>query len=188
VAGWSRQYAPHHPVSSLHRTGSEAWRVLRQENRHRQQAAASVALRIVYSYPGVFRALDFRHAVVFRKHRIHKREVSIQQIQHGAVVPDGILHEPYRLLEHGLAQIVREARETFSIHRVVCFETPEIEPITGELGGHPDRPLVFQHASNLRRQNILRLQIAGRCVGQQLPIGHARPQEVTEPARQSIPG
>ena len=78
-----------------------------------------------------------------RKRRIDERVVAVQHVEHGTVMPDHILHESDRLLEHCLAQLVREAGETLAIDGVMLFEAAEVEPVARELERQAASPIVL---------------------------------------------
>ena len=85
-------------------------------------------------------------------------------------------------------QVVVEARETFAIDGVVFLKTAEVEPVAGELRRQAARTFVFQHPAGLRDQDIRLLQIAARGQPQKFLVRHARPEEIAQPAGQSVAG
>jgi hypothetical protein len=95
--------------------------------------------------------------------------------------------KPDGLLEHRLAQIVVKLGKRSRSTEVDRFEAAEIEPVAAEFGGQPAHAVVFQHAARLRQQHVGPLQIARRGVRQQFLVGHAGPQEITQPAGQFVP-
>jgi len=83
--------AAHDPEPAFHWTGSQAGRTLGEEDGHRQQAATFIPSRIIDANPVVVRTGNARNAVVPGQHRIHKRVVPIEQVEHGAVVSNHVL-------------------------------------------------------------------------------------------------
>ena len=133
-------------------------------------------------------ALDSRYAVVLGQHWIHKGVVAIDQVEHGAVVLNGVFDVADRFLKHGFAQIVVELGKALAIDGVVGFEETEVEPVAGELGGQAAHAGILHHAAGLRQQNCRFLQVVRGRVPQQLLVGHAGPQEVAQAARQGVAG
>ena len=87
------------------------------------------------------------------QHRVHEGVVAVQQIQNRAVVVDQIGEEADRLLEHRLAQLIVEARESLAVHGIEVFEMAEVQPVAAEFRGEAARTIVFQHAAGLREQH-----------------------------------
>ena len=118
--------------------------------------------------------------------RVDERMVCVEQLEHRAVLANQVDEEPDRLLEHGLAERVVEALEPLAVDAVVLFEAPEVEPVAQELGGQCAGAAVAQHASGLGDEDFGVTQIAGGGLGHQLGVGHARPEEVAQAARQGV--
>ena len=128
------------------------------------------------------------HAVVLREHLIDKCVVAVEKVIDGAVIAYDVLNEADGLLEHSLAEVVRESGEALAVDAVVVFEAPEFEPVAAELGGEAFGAVVFQHAASLREQDDGILQIAGCGVLQQFLVRHAAPEEVAETAGEGVAG
>src|SRR5262249_50096557 len=128
------------------------------------------------------------HAIVFGQGAVHERVVPVQHIQNRAVTLDHVGNEPDGLLEHRFSKLVRENGEAFAVHRVVILKPTEVQPGAREFRGHPARAVVFQHPANLRRKHGRLPKVIGGGVGEQFFIGHAGPEEVTQPAGKRVTG
>ena len=76
--------------------------------------------------------------------------------------------------------------EPLAIDAVVLLEAAELQPVAGEFRGQAADAVVAEHAPRLRDQHLRLVQVARGGVGQQLVVGHARPEEVAQPAGQGI--
>ena len=83
-------------------------------------------------------------------------------------------------------QLVVERREPLAVDAVVLLEAAEVEPVAGELGRQAADAVVLQHPPGLGGEHLGLVQVAGRGVGQQLVVRHARPEEVAQPAGQGV--
>ena len=77
-------------------------------------------------------------------------------------------------------------REPLAIDAVVLLEPAEVEPVAAELGGQAADAVVAQHPPGLGDEHLGPVQVAGGGAGQQLLVGHARPEEVAQAAGQGV--
>ena len=100
-----------------------------------------------------FPPLGTGHAVVLGQNRVDEGVVAVKQVEHRAIAADDVDEKANRLFVHGLAQLIREARKSLAIDRVVFLEAAETQPVPGELGGEAANPWVAKHAPGLREQD-----------------------------------
>src|ERR1051326_8430520 len=100
------------PVAALDRAGAQTGRVFGHENRHGQEAAASVTVRVIHPHPLVRPDVEAGHAVVPGQDWADKRVIGMEEVEDGTILADEIDEETDRFLEHGLAQIVRSEENT----------------------------------------------------------------------------
>ena len=109
-----------------------------------------------------------------------------RKVEDRPVLADHVEEEPDRLLEHRPPQLVVEGREPAAVDAVVLLEPAEVEPVAAELGGQAAGPVVAEHPAGLGGEDLGALQLARGGQGQQLLVGHARPEEVAQPAGQAV--
>ncbi len=112
--------------------------------------------------------------------------LAVDELGHRPVALDQIHEEPDRLLEHRPPQLVVERREPAAVDAVVLLEPAEVEPVAAELGGQAAHAVVAEHSPGLGRQHVGLVQVARLGVREQLLVGHARPEEVAQPAGQVV--
>ena len=77
-------------------------------------------------------------------------------------------------------------REPLAVDAVVLLEPAEVEPVAAELGGQAADAVVAQHPPGLGDEHLGAVQVAGGGPGEQLVVGHARPEEVAQAAGQGV--
>src|SRR6185369_7261783 len=99
-----------------------------------------------------------------------------------------INEETNRLLKHRLAQLVVETLKSLAVNGVVFFEAAKIEPVAAELGSQPTDAIILKHPPRLGDEDLASMKIPRLRVSQQFRVGHARPKDVTQTARQCVIG
>ena len=160
--GFSKQ-SSNNPITSLDRASAEPRCIFCQEHGHRQQSTPSIGTCIVDANPFVHGNLfACWYAVVTSQVRIDKRVFRFHEIEHRRIVLNNIHAEPNRLLKHRLSQRVGKARKSISIHAVVLFESPEIQPVTSEVGRETSGTWILQHPTGFRDHGIVIVQFPCR--------------------------
>src|SRR4051812_49039881 len=108
----------------------------------------------------------------------------MQEVQHGPILLYDVYEKSERLFVHRRTQLAVEAGKPLPIDRIVLLESSDIEPLADELRREILDAFVLQHPLRLRGQNVWPTQLAGGSFRQQLGIGQAGPQEITQPAGQ----
>ena len=173
-----------HPEAALDGTGPLRLRVLRQEHGHAQHAAATAFVQSGPRVPIRRSVPRKRQAVVLGEPLVDERGIAVEQFRDRPIVLDQVRDEPRRLLEHGLFQRVVERGEHLPVDGFLREEVAVAEPLAEELQREAADLRVLEHPANLLAQDALVAELARLREGQQLLIGHARPEEVAQPRGQ----
>ena len=176
------------PVTSFHRTGPQARRVGGQEYRHRREAPSAVTPRVFDSNPFVGTDIGDGDSVVLGQDRVDERVIGVEEIKHRAISLNDIDEKANRFLIHRLSKFVCKAGKPAAIDAVVLFETAKIEPIAAEFDREGPHAIVAQHSSRLSEKDFRSAKVARGGMAQEFLVGHGRPKEVAQTARQSVIG
>ena len=171
------------PEPALHGAGPLGLRVLRQEDRHSQQAAASLLMQ-ARDFAPLVTGCGEGDAVVLCQALVHQSRVAIQQLCHRAVLADQMRGESTRFFEHRLLECVIERGEDFATDRFLLGEVTVAQPLAEELEREAADLGILQHAAGLGAQDRFVVQPACFRHGQQFLIRLRGPQEITQPGRE----
>ena len=176
------------PVAAFDRAGAQAGGVHREEDRHRQQTAASVVAGVVDADPGLGCIQWEGDAVMPREGRVDEGVGGVEEVGEGAVGAQDVVEEADGFLEHGLAQGVVEGGEADAVDGVVFLEAAEVEPVAAELDGESADAVVLDHALRLGGEDFGTMQGAGIGTREQGGIRRAGPEEVAEAVGEGVIG
>ena len=131
----------------------------------------------------VVAAVDARDAVVPRQAVVQERVVGRQQLQHAAVGAHLAVEEQLRFAPECFSEVVVERREERAV-RGDGLQVPEIQPLSGEVGGQRAGARVVEHPQHLSLQHggVAQPPLLGQ--RQQLVVRDAAPQEERQPRRE----
>ena len=176
------------PVASLDRARAQAGRILGQKYRHCQQPTTPILARVVDPRPAVGSKVRLGDTVMPGQGRVDERVFGVEQIVDGTIVFDQVDEKPDGLLEHRPPQLVVEGGEPRSIDAVVLFKAAKVEPVAAKFGRQATDSVVSEHAPSFGQQHWGLMKLAGRRSGHQCFVGHARPEEIAQPACQGVIG
>ena len=119
--------------------------------------------------------------------RVDERVIGVEEVEHRAD-PGCTRSTKKRMGSSYIAwrSSLVKLGEPLAVDAVVLLEAAELQPVAGELRGQAADAVVAEHAPRLRDEHLRLVQVARGGVGQQLVVGHARPEEVAQPAGQGV--
>ena len=177
------------PVAALHRAGAQA-RASSWSGRPPSAAARRGRTRSASSTRthSSGRRSGIGHAVVLRQRRVDERV----RRRRGSRAPSGRCWTTSTKKRIGssniaCAQLVVEAREPLAVDAVVLLEAAEVEPVAAELGGQAaDAVVAAASAGPAAASTSGRCRSPAAAWASSSRVGHARPEEVAQPAGQRV--